>query len=135
MKKLTLSPILLVIFMSACASQMASPAMLYGTWRGEGRSITFREFNLSDANELRNVGTRWQNGIVVFEENGEKSREGVWSMGNGYLYITCSDDFVSLPYLGSGITIEFLGIEVLSSDTLVISRTVNAEEVRETYVR
>ena len=136
MKKLLLVLLMSVMLLTACTPQEPTPEMLYGTWEGDHRTLTFREFNNSDKSDLRIVGGKNQHGVVHVDTGNADSYEGVWWLNDkGLLIITVEDSF-EIVGLGTSSTKGYMyGVEEVTEETLVIWPLKGGDREMETFLR
>ena len=136
MKKLTLYLFVAIMILAACAPQEPTPEMLLGTWEGDSRTLTFREFNTSDSSDFRIIGSRNQHGIVHIDSENEESIDGAWWLNDKGLLIISVMESVEIVGLGTSTTTgKMYGIDEVTSDTLVIWPVTGGERETETYLR
>ena len=137
MKRIFLGLLMSVILLAACAPSEPTPEMLYGTWEGDHRTLTFREFNNSDKSDLRIVSGKNQNGVVHIDTKNADNYEAVWWLNDkGLLIITVEDSSFEIVGLGTSSTKGYMyGIEEVTTETLVIWPIKGGDKELETFRR
>lgn len=136
MKKLLLGLLMLVMILAACGPKYPTPEMFIGSWEGDHRTLTFREFTNSDHSDLRVISGRKQHGVVHIDANNEDRVDAVWWLNEKGVLIITVEESMEIVGLGTSSTKGYMyGVEEVTSEQLVISPITGGEKVLETYLR
>ena len=136
MKKLLLGLMMLVMILAACGPKYPTPDMLYGSWEGDHRTLTFREFNNSDSYDLRVIGAKNQHGVLHIDANNEDNIDAVWWLNDKGMLIITVEETTEIVGLGTSSTKGYMyGVEEVTSETLVIWPLTGGEKRLESFQR